>query len=52
VSYNASYGSSSFTGGQDIAVEVMAVVPEPGTWTALLGGAAMLLGLRRRRKAS
>ncbi len=49
VSYAASYASSSFTGGQDIALKVMAV-PEPGTWSAILGGAGILLGLRRRRR--
>ncbi len=52
VSYSANYASDSFTGGQDIALQVMSVVPEPSTWTALLGGATMLLGLRRRRKVS
>ncbi|HEX4086020.1 MAG TPA: autotransporter-associated beta strand repeat-containing protein [Chthoniobacteraceae bacterium] len=45
----ASYGDNSFTGGNDVAVEVMAAVPEPGTWAELLVGATMLLLLRRRR---
>jgi autotransporter-associated beta strand protein len=28
------------------------VVPEPGTWTSLLGGLAMLLGFQRRRRGA
>jgi autotransporter-associated beta strand protein len=51
ISYAANYtGNSltnSFSGGNDIA---LMAVPEPGVAMALIGGATMLLGLRRRRQ--
>ena len=46
ISYQADFGSLSFTGGNDIA---LMAVPEPGVTATLLGGLAMLLGKRRRR---
>jgi len=47
ISYAANAGTNSFTGGTDIA---LLAVPEPGSAAALLTGAGLLLGLRRRRR--
>jgi autotransporter-associated beta strand protein len=48
ISYDADSGTNSFaSGGNDIAV---LAVPEPSAVTALLGGASLLLGFRRRRR--
>jgi hypothetical protein len=47
VSYTGDGGSQSFTGGNDVA---LLVVPEPSTWTMLLGGFSLLLALQRRTR--
>jgi hypothetical protein len=33
-----------------IEIQTVAAVPEPGAWISLLGGSAVLLGLRRGRR--
>ena len=52
ISYDAVTGGAFATGGNDIALQ-LTVVPEPGTFSALLGGFGMLMGMQRfrRRKA-
>ena len=52
ISYDAITGGAFATGGNDIALQ-LTVVPEPGTFSALLGGFGMLMGMQRfrRRKA-
>ena len=56
VSYNANWSgnplTSSFSGGNDVAVEALAVVPEPSAFVSLFGGAGMLLGIGRMRRRS
>ncbi len=46
ITYQADYGSMSFTGGNDIALQM--VIPEPGT-LALLTASSVALALCRRR---
>lgn len=48
ITYQADAGSSSFTGGNDVAI--LAVVPEPATWVSLASAAALLATLTRRRR--
>jgi hypothetical protein len=48
MTYQGSFATNSFTGGNDAAI--MAVVPEPGAWASLCGGLACLLGLQRFRR--
>jgi autotransporter-associated beta strand protein len=36
--------------GNDIAIEELAAVPEPGTWASLLGGIGMLIAWQRTRR--
>jgi autotransporter-associated beta strand protein len=50
VSYTANFGAGAFTGGNDVALMAVQAVPEPGAAVALIGGAGMLLGLRRRTR--
>lgn len=48
ITYSADYGTSSFSGGNDVA---LMVVPEPSTWAMLMGGIGMLaFGQRLRRR--
>ena len=47
ITYNADFDTSSFTGGNDIA---LMAVPEPAVTTVLCSGLGLLLGLRRRRR--
>ena len=49
ISYFADAGTSSFTGGNDVA---LMAVPEPASVTLMLGGLAMIAGARRRRQQS
>lgn len=48
ISYEADLSGNSFLGGNDIAVQLVAV-PEPGTITLLALGFAAVVGRRRRR---
>ncbi|MGV3533640.1 MAG: autotransporter-associated beta strand repeat-containing protein [Chthoniobacteraceae bacterium] len=48
LTYTADADTSSFTGGNDVALQA---IPEPATGAVLITGAGMLLGFRRRRKA-
>jgi autotransporter-associated beta strand protein len=41
---------STITAGNDINVELIAEVPEPGTWASLLGGIGMLVAWQRSRR--
>jgi autotransporter-associated beta strand protein len=54
ITYQADWTGSQFTsfefGGNDVAILNVDTVPEPGTCVTLLGGLAMLAGLRRRRQ--
>ena len=52
VSYSADFGSGAFgvDQGQDVALEVIAAVPEPCSAIALLGGLGTLVGLQRFRR--
>ena len=52
ISYDATTGGAFDGAGNDIALQ-LTVVPEPGTFSALLGGFGMLMGMQRfrRRKA-
>jgi autotransporter-associated beta strand protein len=49
ITYTGDSANGTFAGtGNDVAI--MAVVPEPGAAMGLIGGAMLLLGLRRRRR--
>jgi autotransporter-associated beta strand protein len=48
ISYTADYGTSSFTGGNDLAIQV---VPEPTTWALLAFSLTTVMVLRRRRNS-
>jgi uncharacterized protein with beta-barrel porin domain len=48
ITYDADFGSLAMDGGNDVALLVL--VPEPGSFTALLGGLGLLTGLRRFRR--
>jgi autotransporter-associated beta strand protein len=48
IGYNVTSGGV-FSGGDDVAIEELAAVPEPGTWASLLGGVGMLIIWQRRR---
>jgi len=48
ITYQANFGSLSFTGGNDLAIMLM-VIPEPSTWALLGVGAFVALAARRRR---
>jgi fibronectin-binding autotransporter adhesin len=45
ITYQADFGSSSFTGGNDLA---LLVIPEPSTWVLLAFGVALALVARKR----
>jgi autotransporter-associated beta strand protein len=49
ITYNANFTTNSFTGGNDIALEAVAV-PEPGTWATVLGGLGVLVAFQRSRR--
>jgi len=49
VSYTASYGNSSLTGGNDIA---LVAVPEPSTWAMIASGLGVLSFWQRSRRKS
>ncbi len=49
VSYAADFAGSSFTGGQDVALEVIAV-PEPASSAMLFASLGALVGLQRFRR--
>jgi hypothetical protein len=56
ISYRANFNEanplgSAFSGGNDIALQLMAI-PEPGTWATLMSGLGMLMGLQRFRRRS
>ena len=46
ITYQADFGASSFTGGNDIA---LLAVPEPATWTAIVAAGSVIILARRRR---
>jgi autotransporter-associated beta strand protein len=48
ITYQANFESSSFTGGNDIALQV---VPEPATWALLAFSLTTVVILRRRRQS-
>jgi len=49
VIYNSD-GSLDTTAGNDVTVEFLGAVPEPGTWAMLLSGAGMLVVWQRGRR--
>jgi autotransporter-associated beta strand protein len=49
ISYFGSAATNSFTGGNDVVLQVVAI-PEPGS-AVVIGAAAMLFAARRRRRA-
>ena len=49
ISYDATTGGAFDGAGNDIALQ-LTVVPEPGTFSALLGGFGMLMGMQRFRR--
>jgi hypothetical protein len=49
INYTGDLASSGTTGGNDVVLTALNTVPEPGSLMALLGGAGMLVGLRRFR---
>ncbi len=53
ISYTGNVATNSFTaiGGNDIVLQNLTYIPEPGVLPSLLLGAAGLLGLRRGRRA-
>jgi hypothetical protein len=52
ITYQANWSgnpaTSTFTGGNDVAI----AIPEPGSVASLIGGLAVLLGVRRSRRRS
>lgn len=48
ITYQADFGTTSFTGGNDLALQA---IPEPSTW-ALLGAGLAALAVYRRRKTN
>jgi len=49
ITYQADFGTSSFTGGNDLALQV---VPEPTVWALLALSGTVLMAVRRRRHHS
>jgi hypothetical protein len=47
ISYSASAGANTFTGGNDVA---LMAIPEPSTWAMLAAGLGVLVGTQRSRK--
>jgi hypothetical protein len=50
IEYDADFGTLAQAGGNDIALVALNTIPEPGALAALLGGAGVLVGLRRFRR--
>lgn len=48
LTYTGNLATLSFTGGNDVALRVVA--PEPNALTMLTGGFALLIGMQRRRR--
>jgi len=42
--------AGALTGGNDVVVEGLGAVPEPGTWGMIFGGFGLLLGVQKLRK--
>ncbi len=49
ITYLANYEGDSFTGGNDVALMALTSIPEPSTWALLLGGAGLMLFVRKFR---
>jgi fibronectin-binding autotransporter adhesin len=48
--YAANADGTNIGSGNDIVIEEITAVPEPGTWASLLGGAGMLIVWQRTRR--
>jgi autotransporter-associated beta strand protein len=46
----ASASGNSFTGGDDVAIEAVAAIPEPSTWASILAGFGILVLLQNNRR--
>jgi autotransporter-associated beta strand protein len=53
IQFQVNYAAKGDAGvtGNDVSIQILALVPEPGAWSLLLGGWVMAAGCRRRRRA-
>ncbi|HEY3898079.1 MAG TPA: NF038122 family metalloprotease [Chthoniobacter sp.] len=53
IQFQVNYAANGDSGStaNDVSIQVLSVVPEPGSWLLLLGGWAIAAGLPRRRRA-
>jgi hypothetical protein len=50
ITENANAAGNSFTGGNDVAIEAIAAVPEPSTCASILGAFGMLIFLQKKSR--